>query len=362
MKILIMGLGKIKFMPYMNFYLDNIDREKNDVHILYWNRDLHKEDVSHLKGTTLHEFKCYQQDDVPKLSKISSFIKYRRFALEVLKQEKFDFLVVVHSLTGVVVWDYIRKNFGNKFIFDYRDVTFEKYSFFKKIVADLVGCSKITFVSSNAFRKFLPQKENSKIFTCHNIDTKALQYAKSHEKAFSKSEKIRLGFWGFIRDEQLNYKIIEKLGNDERFELHYYGREQQIAEKLKNYVKENSIENVFFHGEYKPEDRYEFINNTDLIHNLYDDAGAMLAVGNKYYDGIVFKVPQVCMEGSFMAELCKKNGVGFECNPYDNAFAEDLYKKFNKIDKLQFKGNCNKTCADILKEHERNIALLNSDR
>ena len=40
MKVLIMGFGKIKFMPYLNIYLENIDREKNDVHLLYWNRDL----------------------------------------------------------------------------------------------------------------------------------------------------------------------------------------------------------------------------------------------------------------------------------------------------------------------------------
>ena len=63
MKILIIGFAKIKYMPYLNLYLDNIDTNKNDVHILYWNRDLQKEDVSHIKNVTLHEFKCYQEDD-----------------------------------------------------------------------------------------------------------------------------------------------------------------------------------------------------------------------------------------------------------------------------------------------------------
>ena len=32
-----------------NFYLDNIDREKNDVHIIYWNRDLQEENLDFLK-------------------------------------------------------------------------------------------------------------------------------------------------------------------------------------------------------------------------------------------------------------------------------------------------------------------------
>ena len=54
MKILIIGFGKIKFMPYMNFYLDNIDKNANEVHLLYWNRDLREEDTSALECVTLH--------------------------------------------------------------------------------------------------------------------------------------------------------------------------------------------------------------------------------------------------------------------------------------------------------------------
>ena len=56
----------------MNFYLDNIDTKENDVHLLYWNRDLKEEDTSFLKNVTLHEFRCYQEDDVSKFSKKST--------------------------------------------------------------------------------------------------------------------------------------------------------------------------------------------------------------------------------------------------------------------------------------------------
>ena len=64
MKILIIGFAKIKYMPYINFYLDNIDREKNDVHIIYWNRDLQEENLDSLKGITLHEFKNIKTGEV----------------------------------------------------------------------------------------------------------------------------------------------------------------------------------------------------------------------------------------------------------------------------------------------------------
>jgi hypothetical protein len=128
MKILIMGLGKLKFMPYINFYLDSLDKQSNSVHVLYWNRDLKQEDTSRFESITLHEFRCFQEDDAPKASKVKSFLKYRRFALELLKKESFDLVIVLHSLTGVVVCDYLKKHFRGKLIFDYRDVTYESFA------------------------------------------------------------------------------------------------------------------------------------------------------------------------------------------------------------------------------------------
>ncbi len=358
MKILIMGFGKIKFMPYMNFYLENIDTSKNDVHLLYWNRDLQQEETSHLQGVTLHEFKCYQEDDVSKFSKIRSFLQYRKFALSLLKKESFDFLYILHSLTGVVVYDYIKKHFKGKYVLDYRDSTYEALPPFKKIVAGLVNGSVITFVSSDAFRRFLPENTEEKIFTSHNILVDSLNHRDDKEKYGTQSDKIRVAFWGFIRHEEINIQLIKQFGSDNRFELHYYGREQQIAENLKAYVKENNISNVFFHGEYKPEDRYEFVKTTDVIHNIYYDDNMLLAMGNKYYDGIIFKIPQLCMKGSYMGESAQKNGIGYECDPYMRNFTDCVYNYVASISEEEFYLNCDSELDRVLKQHKDNIRKI----
>ncbi len=360
MKILIMGFGKLKFMPYVNFYLDSLDRQSNSIHLLYWNRDLMQEDISKYEGITLHEFKCFQEDDAPKASKVKSFLKYRRFALDLLKKECFDFVIVLHSLTGVVVCDYLKKHFKGKFIFDYRDFTYECIVPFKKAVAVLINSSLFTFVSSSAFKEFLPESAKEKIYTIHNIDARALSHVKENGLEAKAHEKIRLGFWGFIRDEELNMQIISHLGNDERFELHYYGREQQIAENLKHFAQQSEFSNVFFHGEYNPEERYEFIRETDLIHNIYDDSGAMLAVGNKYYDGVTFCVPQACMVGSHMGKLCTEKGLGFEVDPYSEGFKATLYEEYHKIRSEALAERCRAELEIILREQEENTARVKS--
>ena len=61
MRILLVGFAKIKYMPYVNFYLDSIDRERHEVHLIYWNRDLKDEDLSKYEGVTLHESDAFRR-------------------------------------------------------------------------------------------------------------------------------------------------------------------------------------------------------------------------------------------------------------------------------------------------------------
>ena len=329
-------------MPYLNLYLENIDRVKNDIHLIYWNRDLKEENLQHLAGITLHEFSSLQDDDVPKLSKLQNFKKFRDFAVSVLK-EKFDFIITLHSIPSVLLSKELVSEYKNKYIFDYRDFTYENFLIYKSIIHTLVNNSYKTFVSSDAFRMYLP--DNKKILTTHNLLSVDAENNNSLQK--TPSEKIRIGFWGFIREEKMNLEIIRKLGKDERFELHFYGREQGVCERLKDFALSNSI-NVFFHGEYTPEERVEFVRNTDLIHNMYAESNMKLAVSNKYYDGLVFETPQLVTKGSYMSVLVSNNGVGKAVNPLSVDFAEEIINYYQSINKEEFKENCRKAFEKVI--------------
>lgn len=361
MKILLMGFAKIKYMPYLNFYLDNIDRKKNDVHILYWNRDLCDEDLSRYEGTTLHEFRFYQEDDAPKLSKIGAFIRYRKEAKRLLNKGGFDRVIALHTLPAVLSVGILKKKYKGRYIFDYRDHTYEDFAPFKKIVAEVVEGSLATFVSSDGFRRFLPELCANKIYTSHNILPDSLLHRDEKEKMGSFSEKIRISFWGFIRHFGVNKALIEKIATDKRFELHYYGREQKTALDLKAYAAEIGADNVYFHGEYKPEDRYEFVRSTDIIHNIYDDGNMMLAMANKYYDGAIFYLPQVCLDGSFMAQSAERAGVGIGLNVYEDGFCDRLYDYYIGIDKNNFNKNCDTELDRVMKEYLKGEEIIKNE-
>ena len=39
MKVLLLGFGKIAYMPYMNFYLDTLKERDIQFELIYWDRD-----------------------------------------------------------------------------------------------------------------------------------------------------------------------------------------------------------------------------------------------------------------------------------------------------------------------------------
>ena len=348
MKILFAGMAKLKYMPYIRFYLNQIDCKEHEVHISYWDRD-GKEDCEIDENISLHCFRCDMNDGDSLKKKMPRFLKYRKHLIRVIKKTKPDLLIVHYQTTGVIIYDYLTRKYKGNFILDYRDVTYERISFFKKMVAKLVDSSYATFISSNGFRPFLPKSE--KIYISHNINKEELFNRAINLPKKNVSDKIRISFWGLIRHLAINKAIIEKIGNDDRFELHYYGRaDGEMLTLLNNSVEKYS--NVWYHGEYLANQRVDFAKNTDILHNIYDngDKTAPIAMGNKFYDGLLFGVPQLCMRDSLMGTLCMQYQIGWACNPFDDDFADQLYNYYNALDRKVFQEASNKFLQDIMSD------------
>lgn len=346
MKILIIGFAKFRYMPYLTFYLNAINKEKNDVDIIYWDRD-GKEDSAVPNYTNNYKFNYKMRDDISKVKKIPAFLKFRRFAKAVINKGNYDFIIVLHTLPAVLISDILINKYRERFILDYRDYTFEKIKPYKNRIAKLVYASALTFTSSNAFRKYLPESE--KIFTSHNILPDSLEHRKFKQEV---PDKIRIRYWGQIRYAQTNIKIISKIKNDPRFEMHFHGRQQSECQQIIDYCRDNGVENVYFHGEYNAQDRYEFAEETDLIQNVQDfDNITVNAVSNKFYDGAIFYIPQICSDRSYMGECLDKYGIGLSCNVDDEQIAEKIYSYVTGLDRDEFRKNCNAFVEKIVGEY-----------
>lgn len=346
MKILIIGFAKIAYMPYINMY-SRMVCDRNIVHVICWNRD-HEKDVE-LENCTIHRFQADQLDEVAKWTKIGNFLAFKKYVARKLKDIKPDKIVILSTLPAVILSPILIWRYKERYIFDYRDYTYERFRIFKAVVNCLKENSYATFISSDAFREVF--NNQSKLYTTHNILIDSLQYRDVRSRNPRQRTVIRIAFWGFIRHEEINRKLIELLAGDSRFELHYYGREQKSADGLKKLCLDRKVTNVFFHGPYAPAERYEFAANTDIIHNIYqNDLQMQKAMGNKYYDGVVMRLPQICMRGSYMGQLAEKKGVGLqvELNEY---FADTVWNYYQTLDWNHFEKCTDAETERIRKEY-----------
>lgn len=353
MKILLLGFGKIAYMPYMHLYLDNI--ENADFDLIYWDRDGKKDDLIPSKIKHTYKYEAFIEEQLPFKKKLKYFYGYRKFAKQILKKNKYDRIIVLHTTPGLTLMDYLILHYKNKYLLDFRDVSYEYISFYRKLVGILSNNASKTFVSSDAFRKYLPKK--SKIYTVHNFLNDSINY-KGIGKLNTNLKKIKISYWGLIRQVEINKKIMDALGNDKRFELHYYGRMQQDGRDMEKYAVAKNYKNIYFHGSYMPEERYEFAKNTDIIHNIYDvNPVTGNAMGNKYYDSIIFKIPQLCTKDSYMGKRATSEGVGLELSLDEGNIANSIWEYYNNLDKNKY----NKACELALKKVLEEQAIIKSE-
>jgi len=358
MKILFVGIGKIMYMPYLNFYIEFLKNTsyKNEYHLFYWQRDNNPDLPAPSNFSKVFKYSGFTHGKNSVVSKIGHFLKFRKMGGKIIRTNTYDKIVFLHSVPAVLLEKYL-KNKRIKYILDYRDFSHENLLFYKKIISRLVFNSEFTYISSPGFRKYLPK--SNKIYQVHNISNESMDYFSKRKIINSKKETINISFWGRIRHYKINKLLISKIANNNRFILNYHGLEQKDAIKLKKYCKKKNIKNVFFCGEYFPDERLKFANNTDLLHNFYDNnVRTINALGNKYYDGIVFKIPQLCNEGSFMGTMVSNSGLGISMNIKDPMFADKLLNYLNELNYEVFYNNCAQEMKKINIEQTQAAELL----
>lgn len=309
-KVLLIGNNNLYLMPFLKKY-ENICKEKSlEYDVVFWNK-------SGLDSIEMPNFIPYQKKSnnyVKPFEKITDYIGFRRFVKQILKKNNYDVAVVMTSQCYIAIWDLIDRFFGKNYIFDYRDVTYEKHILFKKIIKHGIFNSACTAFSSPGFLNNFPSLSNNQFCISHNDKFgvfKPLSFHKENEKF-----PIKLSFWGMIRQVEYTQKFIRTFGDDAMFEINYYG--EGYVDQIKNGLP--SYSNVFFHGAYKSLDEIrEYSKDTDVLINCYDNnSNQFLALTVKLYDGLLFGLPMVIAKGSYMAKYLENNGCPFFCIDFDN--------------------------------------------
>lgn len=322
----IICFNDLHLMQFLYKYTSILDKHKVSYEVLYWNRSLLAEKKDFDGETVSFEYKMNTFQPFHK--KIFGFLKYANFIRKQIRTKKYDKLIVLTTQSAIPVCDILLGKYRERYVYDYRDVTKEhKFGFYKKTVKKLCHNSYFTAISSLGFKEVLGESE--KFVMSHN--------ERNFKKAFAEhtdSDKIRIVFWGMVRQVEFNKKVCDVFGNNPGFELIYHG--EGFADELKRYCEEKKYNSVKFTGRYSQDKIPGFAQNTDVLLNLYEnDSVQKLAMTVKLYDGITYGLPMIISKDSFMGNIMSDNDYVYPMD-IENVNIEEFTKWYKSLDRTKY--------------------------
>lgn len=339
----IISFNSLRYYQFLYKYTMIFEKNNIDYEVIFWNREGEKIE----KDDNWIHYDYQMNTFQPFYKKLFGFLKYTMYIRKMIKIKKYEKLIVLTTQTAIPLIDILLKKYKNKYIFDYRDITYENFTLYKKNVEKLINNSYFTAISSDGYKDYFGNLD--KFILSHNCRDFSLL---SIDNNSIKGKFIRVVYWGMVRQLETNYKICDYFGNNNRFELIYHGSGYHT--QLKEYCDKNKYENIKITGKYELKDIEEFAKNTDLLLNIYaNDKVQKNAMTVKFYDSIQYGIPMIVNKGSYMAKIVEENYLGIVIDLDDKEFLDNLYIKFKKFDMDKYMNNREKIFKKIIKDDEK---------
>lgn len=345
----IICFNSLRYAQYLYKYSLYFDQNNISYEVLFWNREGEKNELPYNWLNYNEEINSF----VPFYKKIFKFIKYVLFLRKKIKERKYNKIIVLTTQTAVPLFTLLLSKYSKKYIYDYRDITYERFLLYRFIVNKIIDNSYFTAISSSGFKQVL--KNKSKLIIAHN--TRDFEPIKDNPKE-KKSPRIRVVYWGMVRQLSFNFTICDLFGRDERFELIYHGA--GYHKELFEYCISNGYSNISITGAYNLKEIDSFINHTDIILNAYEnDHVQKMATTVKFYDSLRFKIPMIVTSNSHMAKIVTEFNLGFSINWSDVKCLNNLYNSFKSFNWDSYIKNLSVISNEIIRDDKNFYEKLN---
>lgn len=322
-KIAIISVNDLFLMQYLFKYTEILDNQNIKYDVIYWNRSK-EESLNQNFGGNKICFRYVMNNYDFRIFKLKGFLKYIRFVRKNIRVNRYDKIILLTTQAALPIYLFNR-NIRKKilYVYDFRDLTYERNFICKKLIKNIIKNSYFTAISSLGFKEVIGN--SNKIIMSHNV--RGLVYTPLEKIA--SNDKIRIVYWGMIRQVEFNKKVIDFFGGDNRFDVVYHG--EGYVSDLEKFCKDKGYINIKFTGKYNPEQIISFVKETDILLNLYEnDFVQRLATTVKLYDGIRFGLPMIIAKGSYMDKLMQDNKYVFALD-IEKQTSNDIYNWFNNL-------------------------------
>lgn len=317
MKVLIIVGSSLRYCPYANFYIDILNENGIDFDVAFPNRANLND---HYSFSTIE----YNWND--KRNKCLELLNYRKFILNVIKKESYDCVITMTTVISILFYRALKK-MKIDYIVDIRDYTYEKYKLFYYFEKKAIKGAKRCFISSPGFRKFLPQDNYIDLFNAPN----ELSVTKRKFNKNGGDKPISISYIGTIAyPEQCEYlmRLVEK---DKRFIFNLYGNDLN-GDRISSFIRDNNLKRSRCFGGYKPIEKPEIIDKSDILFNAYGNNSELLlyALSNKLTDAVLYIKPVLNSPGTSMHEMLE--GISFAIDLKNESSLDGLYNWYISLD------------------------------
>lgn len=346
MKIAIIIPNIIDSTPYVKNFTDVFDRIGAEYEFICWNRN-------ELKMVSKEKEKKYVFNHPGPESnslcrKIYDYWLFSRFVIKCLSNTQYDYLTVHTIVCGFFLNNFLKNNFEGRYVFDIRDYS-PITPFINKQIEKLIRNSSFSVISSNGYKKWLPQKYD--YILGHNVRKKLIENTINNQRdddILPLYDEIRILTIGQIRDFESNSRIIDSFGNKNKIKLIFAGSGLE-KEKLEKFSKER-YSNIYFTGRYQKNQEKKIVENSDFINIVLPSSSLFRTqMSNRFYLSLVSRKPMIVNSESIQARFVKKYKLGIVVNSTDDIY-DKLTEYIREFDKNVFDNGCEEMIANIFQD------------
>lgn len=321
--------ANLKFSPYVRQYQDCCSNQGLEYEIISWNKFGIEEKADHV-------FQCIVQtskrDLLYGLGRMATWIRFARFAKRICRDKNYDKLIVFTAQLGVFLAPYLVNHYDGKYLLDIRDdspILHLRQNRFNRVVdhaAEVV-------VSSPDFDFW---ESDRKGILSHNAEMEAVEKGMELQPRPLPRDQFRIVAMGDMGGFELNHRLVDALGGDDRFTLLYIGRENIERNRLEEYSKTRSFANVIFRGSYEKKDVYDIYQQEGDLVNILREKNRFnqYALPNKLYEGVIAGLPVITLKGNVsLSRLIRQYSLGIIVGEIpEEAFGDVLAKAVKAFD------------------------------
>lgn len=339
MKIAVITPNNIWVSPYVKIYTHILDELDVEYDIISWNRDGRIEE-----GIQYN----YQPKSRNPFVLLWAYAKFASFVKKTVRRGHYSRLIIFTPQSAIFLAGFLKKEYRNKYIFDYRDLSLEQKAIFKKPFLTVLQNSAANVISSPGFKKYLPQGFNYII--SHNFDINVVKEAITGNGTPLNTNGISVLTIGAIRKD-MNPEVIDALGNKDGVNLSFVGK-GPASKELEDYVNLKGYKNIEFTGFYQKAEEPQIIAKCNFINIFYPQIPShQTAVSNRFYNSLIYKRPMIVTKDSTQGDYAEKYNIGLaitDCHDLDIKLKSYL----ESLDYPSYCKRCNELLHELLKDYD----------